>query len=213
MRRVVLITILCFALLIVSLADSSGPRSAGSGATSSVNPVGTEPWVNPGNIAGENSVYATYSATGCLDTQWLVATNFGFSIPSNAIITGIQVDILWYCPDGQNNFTTFAGGTDDLKWVRYVKAGSVDSVGSGNHVGACADSPVYSSTGGDGDLWDTTWTPAQINASNFGFAMAVHALDCITSNVAVDNFRATVFFTLPTSAPRRPIVMEETRSR
>src|SRR5437870_5126048 len=55
--------------------------------------IGTVAWVNPGNATTSDNVYATATPGGPNKaSHFLKCTGFGFSIPSNATIQGIQVE-------------------------------------------------------------------------------------------------------------------------
>lgn len=53
--------------------------------------VGSNSWTSPGNSVSSNNSYATVGAKGI--TQYLLTSNFGFSIPSPSGIAGIQLDV------------------------------------------------------------------------------------------------------------------------
>lgn len=85
-----------FFLLVVFLpipvfATTSGPNSAGTGANDTS--FGSLAWTNPANATSSNNVYATRALSSSTDSNYLKATNFGFSIPSGATINGITVEI------------------------------------------------------------------------------------------------------------------------
>ncbi|MEO5643478.1 MAG: T9SS type A sorting domain-containing protein [Bacteroidia bacterium] len=69
--------------------SQTGPNSPTT-ATNNAG-TGTNAWTSPGNILTSNNVRATVSATG--NTNYLFATNFGFSIASPANIDGIAVEV------------------------------------------------------------------------------------------------------------------------
>lgn len=76
----------------VVMASTLGPNGTGTGADDAS--VGTITWSNPGNITASDNTYAT-NLTGCITSvsHYLKATNFGFSVPAGATITGITVEI------------------------------------------------------------------------------------------------------------------------
>lgn len=87
-------------------------------------------------------------------------TAHGFAIPAYAIITGIELEVTRGNVGSGDNAST--GG------YRLLKAGS--GVGSTQTDPLLIDltGPYTDTFGSSSDLWGTTWTPAQINASNFG---------------------------------------------
>ncbi|MBI4614481.1 MAG: tail fiber domain-containing protein [Planctomycetes bacterium] len=70
-------------------AETQGPASPGTLANDAS--IGTIPWTGPGNAASSDNTYAT--AAGAGTTQYLKATNFGFSVPGTATIDGILLEV------------------------------------------------------------------------------------------------------------------------
>lgn len=65
--------------------------------------VSTAAWTNPGNTAASDNGYtAGFSLGSNIATQYLKATNFGFSIPDGATIDGIEAKVERNC--SQNGF-------------------------------------------------------------------------------------------------------------
>lgn len=135
--------------------------NAGAGADNAA--VGTVAWNSPSSIVGSSgNTGATITTSGT--SHYLEGTAFGLAIPSGATILGIQLAI-------PHLVSAFSSAQDS--GVYLLKAGSV--VGSNHSVGA---SLVGNSTlvyGSSTDLWGTTWSPADINNSGFGFALSVTA--------------------------------------
>jgi hypothetical protein len=163
---------------------SEGPRHPG--AVASDGSFGTSPWTNPGNAASSNDTYAV-TAPGGVPTQYLLASNFGFAIPSPATIAGIEVTV-----ERQSS----AGTIVDNR-ARIVKGGVVGATDLATvDVWPITDTIV--TYGSDSELWGETWTPADVNDPGFGFALAV------TDNVdtaGVDDITITVYYSLCGAAP------------
>lgn len=155
-------------------------------------------WSSPGNILTNNDSNATASVSNfgssTITTQNLNATNFQFAIPANATIVGIEATIGRY-----TGLLALGGYTRDVT-VRLLKGGAVTGTNKAV-VGVdwpTAETPaVY---GGPSDMWGTTWTPAQINANNFGLTLVatVQVQTGITA-ATVDYMTLTVSYTLPGS--------------
>lgn len=60
--------------------------------------VGTNAWTNPGNITADDATYATCATAGV--TQGLRASNFGFAIPTNAQVLGVQLAVDRHAVEG-----------------------------------------------------------------------------------------------------------------
>jgi cysteine-rich repeat protein len=146
-----------------------------------------DPWQMPQQAAASDGSYAIYGPpadTGT--TQYLKATGFGFSIPSNAVIIGIQVAVETHL------ILEISSGTLQTIAARIVKGGLVgatDRSGSGVDTPGVPDDVV--TYGGSSDLWGETWTAADINAGTFGFAFRVFANTAI---IFVDSISITVFY-------------------
>lgn len=149
---------------------------------------GTLAWVNPSDAQVDDELlYATVTNPVAFPTitHYLFCTSPGFSIPSNAIIDGIN--IRW------DISTVGAGGTTDID-VRLLK-GNV--VGATNKAGATwtgTDTPT--NYGGSTDLWGDTWTPADINALDFGWVDSV-AVGGTGQVGRIDYQEATIYYHTP----------------
>lgn len=67
---------------------STGDVFPGTG--SNVDRSGLTAWVNPGNITSDDANDATCNGAG---SDYLVGSNFGFSIPATATIQGVTVKV------------------------------------------------------------------------------------------------------------------------
>ncbi len=167
-----------------AIATFQGPRSVTNPASDIVDdPIsGSVVWTNPSNAGASDNVYATLVASGNQSSHRLKATNFGFSIPVNATITGIEVSVeaVSSVPDTWGCFYLIKNGGYA---AAHLNAGPVDTI------------ERYVSSGGANDLWNTTWTPADINASNFGAAVW-NLAPAGGSTLSVDHIRVTVYYTV-----------------
>lgn len=82
---------LCIILIVKSdlYAQTFGPNNPSSGTNTTS--IGSIAWTNPGNILSSNNSYASVVSKGV--TNYVSATNFGFSLPVTTAINGIQLDI------------------------------------------------------------------------------------------------------------------------
>ena len=158
---------------------TSPAKNAGTGTN--VTGVGTVAWTNPGNaISAETptALYATAAVSGGAISNYLQATNYGFSIPPEATITGITVTI------GRFENSTNTGNDVRDYIVRLIKGGTL--VGDNDAVTG-TDWPTTETpatyNGLTNALWNTTWTAADINAANFGVALAVNSTNNRTASV------------------------------
>jgi len=173
----------------VTGTTSSSLRSTGTAVSES----GVyEAWSNPRNAtASDNSrasvyLYSTYPGYSDVSNP-LVASNFGFTIPTYATITRIKVEV--------ENLSNTQGEVSSNIQLR--KGGVVDG-----DITNGSDWPITEAyetlEGANNDLWGTTWTPSEINASDFGVGIsAYNILPMSTTTAYVDHIRITVYYSIP----------------
>ena len=169
-----------------------GPLNAGTGSSTTAGG-GTVAWKTPANAISSGGGNATVdlNGPGVKTSQYLTTTNYNFSIiPSNAIIIGIAVAI--------GRFESDIRAGNDVKdiGVYLLKAGAI--VGN-NYADIATEWPKNTLTaatyGGNSDLWGTTWTVAEIQASNFGVSLNVNSDNNRTASV--DYILISVTYALP----------------
>jgi hypothetical protein len=133
------------------------------------------------NSEDGNFVNATVNAH--VFTQYLKVTNFGFNIPTNSTINGIKVEV--------KKAYLASPAIDNA--VRIVKQGVIGATDK-KDVSQWLNSFTYTTYGSISDLWGETWTPNDINSSNFGFAISA---DNVSSpgSALIDYIRITVYYT------------------
>ena len=142
--------------------STSEDRFAGSGVSEGLFEM---VWSAPSNIgADDNSDSAILDFDNDEIVQRLRSSNYGFTIPVGATIVGIEVQVEIHDDSG-------GGGADVTdQEARLVKAGV--PVGADKSMpGAWPTTRTVRTYGGPSDLWGTTWTPAEINAADFGFGL------------------------------------------
>ena len=153
-------------------------------------------WVNPGNVGADDATYAYIIAASfdSPDTSYLLkATNPSMGVPAGSTINGILVEIERY----------YANGTVADYDVVLTKDGSA-RVGDDKSTGATfPTSPAVTSFGGATDLWNTTWTVDEVNATTFGVLYKMQATGA-NADGYVDFIRVTVYYTASTN--RRGLV-------
>jgi len=155
---------------------TTGELFAGSGG--SVDRSGNNAWTDPGNITADDAA----EAFADVPTDYLVATNFGASIPSGATIDGITVRVhATEIGTGSSNFIPqlVSDGTPTL----IGSAKSAVTIGSNPHV-----------SGGSSDVWGATLTPAIVSSSGFG--VAIWSTDSFGGNeIQVDYITIEIHYT------------------
>lgn len=128
---------------------------------------GGSAWSNPSNVSSDDGNNATVNLGFFGSSEYLNITGFGFSIPTDEEILGVIVTV----NKSRSSFLSYVGDSD----VRLIVGGS--RTGSSRASGT--NYPIFESAvsyGADADLWGTTLTPAQVNSSNFGVAIASNTL-------------------------------------
>ncbi len=147
---------------------------------------GTLNWAFPTRItADDNSDTLTGRVEDTDSTQRLRSTSHGFSIPLEATIDGIEVEVEERDTEGNNE-------CEDIE-ARLTRAGS--PVGADRFSNPWPSSRTVIVRGGATDLWGTTWTPSDINGAGFGFALRADEIGGGRCEPEVDFVRITVFYT------------------
>lgn len=125
-------------------------------------------WINPTNIIASDDADATSITTG--SSQRLRAYNFNFSLPTDATaITGIELNIE---VEGSDDDSGHSGRRIEETEVYLLRAGAVDGSNKSNG-DSWSDVEEIRTYGGDGTLWDSTWSISDIENSGFGAAIKV----------------------------------------
>lgn len=176
------------------VADAQSIKAPGAVADSALGG-GSSTWTSPENAKVADLTVAKLPAmSGSVESHGLLTSSHGFAIPSEAVITGIKLEYFPYFGIEPQVNGPGPGRT------QLVKAGAL----VGENKGAPYESLGYNWTtqvwvfGGSDDLWGTTWTPAQVNASTFGaYVAARHAANQANSpaNIGIDWITVTVYYT------------------
>lgn len=190
-RLTALFFVLFFLLLptISIQAATQGPNTAtATGDCINDSGTGTAVWTTPGNAFSTDTTYATISVDGTI-SNYIKCTDFGFNIPAGATIDGIQVGV-----ERQASATNNGGVVDSA--IRVVKGGSIGSTDRKTTT-VYTTSNVTENHGATNDLWGTTWTVSDINASDFGAAVAVTKASSggAAITASVDSISITVTYT------------------
>ncbi len=146
---------------------------------------GDTAWSNLSSAISSDNTYATVAFSGSAYSQYLKATNFGFSIPSTAVVTGIKVDI-------ERKSSLSNEHSDSV--VKLVSGGTISGENKAYIGSYYPTSDAYASYGGSTDLWQLGLTAADVNSSNFGVALLATS-EFFQHTVSVDHIRMTVYYT------------------
>ena len=156
--------------------------------------IGQVSWSRTNRAYSSNNSYARVDIDG-KTSRYLKCTGYGFSIPTGAVINGIFVKV-------ERKASSAADGGSKDAAVRLVKAGAIQPTDR-SLATSYTTAEVLQSYGGSADLWGNTWTPADINATNFGAAYAAIKANSAggSHRIEVDYISITVDYTLDTTAP------------
>ena len=125
---------------------------------------GSDSWLNPTNVLASDDTRATINNLDEGDaSRYLKATDFGFTIPASATILGIEVGIEKHSTDAINDAR-----------LRLVK-NDVIQTGDRASPAPWMATDTIKTYGGSADLWNTSWTFADLNSTNFGIAFAIES--------------------------------------
>ena len=174
------------------LEETISTEATFAGTGDNITGVGNYSWSNTGGITANdnNSASVDVGAGRYRLTNYLGATNFGFSIPAGATINGIEVSIGRYSDGGPGD-----RNMDNI--VRLVKGGTITGDNKANDGVNWPTAEEVATYGSSTDLWDETWSPSDINASNFGVVLSVENTNSRSYRMAyVDYIQITVTYTL-----------------
>jgi hypothetical protein len=132
---------------------STGNVFPGTGENN--NGIGATAWTSPGNIVSDNGTDATCNAAA--SSQYLVARNFGFTIPTSATIVGVTVRV---------EASEHSTGDETLNARLQDETGTL--VGSGKTASISGTGKAIDTYGATNDVWGATLTPAIVNDADFG---------------------------------------------
>lgn len=171
--------------------STEGPNSPGTVVTDSSNGGDTD-WGDAARINASDDDWAAISLGEFNLAYYLLATGFGFAIPGTATIDGIEVEV-------ERKASAVSSVFDNE--FHLIKAGVVDYSVNRAKAGTWPTTEAYESYGGSSDMWGKAWTPAQINASDFGVALDCFNVATAGADAFVDHVRITVHYTPAAGGP------------
>jgi hypothetical protein len=183
-RTIKALLLLPLVLCVVALAATETQFPA-SGVSDPSNG-GTVAWTGPGNAVADDGLGAVATMGAGATSEYLVVTDFGFSIPSGATINGIEVTI--------ERFRQLSGTLQDSS-LRLIVGGAA----SGDNKADATNWPgamTAKTYGGATDTWGLTPSAADVNASGFGVTFAAAEVGGVaTGRANLDYISMTVHYT------------------
>lgn len=156
--------------------------------------IGGNGWSFPARAVSSNDSFAQVGVNDNENSDRLQCTDYGFTIPAGATILGIIVNV-------ERKVNNNPAPTQDFQ-MRVIKGGAVQATDRSTAT-AYPLVDTIEPHGSATDLWGTTWTPAEINAANFGAAFAAFKNGTAGGNinVTVDHIEIVVHYSQPPPAP------------
>jgi hypothetical protein len=151
----------------------TGENNAGIGATA---------WTSPGNVTADDTTDATCNAAA--SSQYLVARNFSFAIPSGAAILGVLFSV-----EASEHSTATEPLLGQLQNDSATLVGASKSTSNEGSISGTTKS-VYT-YGSATDTWGASLTSAIVNHANFGARFWFTT----AHDVRVDDIRCQVTYT------------------
>lgn len=148
----------------------------------------TAGYTNASRVQACDSSFATLAVAQGSNGGAIQVSGFGFGIPGGATIVGITAHVT-------HEDISANGGIKD-RTVGLLKAGTLVGTNMASGTAWAQGTPETFTYGGTSNLWGTTWTPSDINDSNFGLSFAPKNTDNIdgTATVGVDCITITVTY-------------------
>lgn len=181
------------------------------GTVSSASELNRSNWDNPNNVKANDGSEATNPLDddddGDFISERLVCTNYGFSIPSNAAIDGIQMRYERFSDNEVGD-----GAVQEQEIRLRDENGSV--VGNNKADGTdWSSSPEVETKGGSSDLWGHTWNPSDINDSDFGLVLRCERATANSARANIDYVQMRVHYTQPPDDPSGCAIDSITRTQ
>ncbi len=147
-------------------------------------------WTDPLNAKVDDSNPATCSVINISYSDRLNVYTFGASIPGNATIIGILYSV------------ERKASTVQLRDYEIYLMDNTAPKGN-NKADTGSDWPTdytHKEYGGSSDLWGTSWTPAQINASTFGLVVkCINNSENFNRTAYVEHLKVKIYYSIPSN--------------
>lgn len=167
---------------------ASDTQTAGTGANDAS--AGSAAWSSTSNITADDGSPADASTFGFGgDTQYLKATNFGFSIPAGATIDGVVAT--WEA--------RVDSGSTTIIEAKLVKGGTISGTDQSSSE-SVTSSWTMINIGSSSNLWGTTLSVSDVNNSGFGCVFRTADVPFAATGHLVDVVKMTVYYTTSSGA-------------
>jgi hypothetical protein len=149
--------------------------------------VGTKAWLSPTRINAndDNDTAGLFVGSAGEISNYILGTNLGLSVPTNATILGVEVQV--------EKYALGPGVTKDYS-VKLFSAGAAignNKADLSTQWSTSRTSVVY---GSSTDTWGADLTPAIVNSSTFGAALACQHMDGNPNSFSMDYMSIKVYY-------------------
>lgn len=178
-----------------TVVTSQGPSLPGTVTNNAA--YGAVAWTNFNNIKLDDNTYATAIFTPGQISNYLVASNFGFTVPSEKLITGIEVTVKRHAANAIDRLVY-----DDT--IQLMKAGILVGLRDEIFVERIwSDVDETVTYGSSTNLWGAQFKASDINDAGFGVSFACWGDTLTTTTAYVDYIKVKVHFYEPVSSDVR----------
>lgn len=178
-------------LLLQVLVVASPPLAEADMQSQYAGAASSSDWTSPSNATDmPDGVCATADPPAMNVNVPITLTQFGFTIPANATIQGIEIT----ATNAHIATTTFFSASVTLTKNGSTAINTTSTIDTFQADDCSGVSP--NSAGGPTNLWNETWFPSQINSTNFGVIYSASPL-----GGRLDAVQVTVYFAVPTNTP------------
>ena len=155
---------------------------------------GSLKWEDHSNVLDHDEKFAYVIASEVGSSEHLIVSNFGFNVPSNATILGIEVNIEKYSSD-----CTTSSGTQDSVVSLYIRGEKVGDQNKAKTRGYWEAKSFVTIYGSSDDLWNTDFEYEYINDPTFGVGISVKiVIDSEPTIIAYVNYISiTIYYSVP----------------
>ena len=148
------------------------------------------PWsvLDNATMVDDKETWAALTSSSA-NTRELRTSGYNAKLPSNAKVEGIRVKVV-------RKALMYTGNVRDLT-VQLMKGGTPISVNKANLAATWGKTHSTATYGGKGDLWNTPWTVAEVNAATFGVALAASCPSpCQADQARIDHIGVEVIYSM-----------------
>jgi hypothetical protein len=175
-----------YAFTLSAQCTTAGPNN-GSASNNNIG-TGYTAWINLTNVyLPDNNAASATALTLGKNTDYIMITGFGFSIPATATVNGISVSV-------RKSASGLLENVQDQS-VMIIQNGNIAGTEHASS-GAWPLTETFFNYGSTSDLWGLSWAPNDINASNFGISISANLAGLsVLPTAYIDDVQITICYT------------------